>query len=591
MTSQRLAFVASLVIALAAPSAAGASTIGHGFGPGLAVDAAGTAYIAWSGPENPASLQFCRLPRGATACDIAHAIAAPGTTTSRAFVTVSGSRIAVVQYRYPLAAPDVAGVYEFISTNGGTSFDTGRIVGTVPFFEAVVGPGDTLSGATDNGTSFQNVPLDGASATPASAQLSVDHPYRATVGLVDAATPMTVFTSGDDAAQYRRYDGSGSLNDAANWTPAVDLGAAAYPKLAGGPSGLFLLATAANNSLFARKWNGTSFGPPVTVSDRADAPSLHAFQDAAGRLHAVFARGDVDGLHLIHAVSDDGTTWRSGTAVTQSPPVGIADTRVATAPDHAGVAVMRAGNEIRVTAVGPDAPAGTSPPPPGGGGQQPPPAPTPVFHQTVVVRPVSGIVRVRRPGSRQFVTLTTADAVPLGSTIDVKAGVLALSSVPKPAAAAQTSTFYAGIFKVTQPGSITQLALTETLAPCKGRAAAAAANPKRASCGATAPATSARGAGTAPRRSAAPNGSSRTPARARSPASPRASSPSATTSGTRRSPSAPASATSPRRASFAPSSIAEGRFDRGPRDGPRRPSARANRAGKPRLLSQSPRSS
>ena len=56
--------------------------------------------------------------------------------------------------------------------------------------------------------------------------------------------------------------------------------------------------------------------------------------------------------------------------------------------------------------------------------------------------------------------------------------MLALSSVPKPAAAAQTSTFYAGIFKVTQPGSVTQLALTEKLAPCKGRAAAAADRPK-----------------------------------------------------------------------------------------------------------------
>ena len=85
-------------------------------------------------------------------------------------------------------------------------------------------------------------------------------------------------------------------------------------------------------------------------------------------------------------------------------------------------------------------------------------------------------MRVRRPGSRRFVTLTAADAVPLGSTINVKAGVLALSAVPKPAAAAQTATFYAGIFKVTQPGSVTQLALTETLRPCKGRRAAAAAN-------------------------------------------------------------------------------------------------------------------
>ena len=45
---------------------------------------------------------------------------------------------------------------------------------------------------------------------------------------------------------------------------------------------------------------------------------------------------------------------------TQSPPVGIADTRVATAPDHIGVAVYRAGNpvgEIRVDMIGPEPPA------------------------------------------------------------------------------------------------------------------------------------------------------------------------------------------------------------------------------------------
>ena len=130
---KRLAPVALLVVALAAPSAAEASAIGRGFGPGVAVDVAGTAYIAWSGPESPAaSLQFCRLPRGATRCDVAHAIAAPGTTTSRAFVTVSGSRVVVVQYRYPFTGTDAPGLYEFVSTNGGRSFAAGRVVGTIP---------------------------------------------------------------------------------------------------------------------------------------------------------------------------------------------------------------------------------------------------------------------------------------------------------------------------------------------------------------------------------------------------------------------------------------------------------------------------
>ena len=41
---------AALLVALALPAAARAGssiTIGHGFKPGVAVDAAGTAYIAW----------------------------------------------------------------------------------------------------------------------------------------------------------------------------------------------------------------------------------------------------------------------------------------------------------------------------------------------------------------------------------------------------------------------------------------------------------------------------------------------------------------------------------------------------------------
>ena len=253
-------------------------------------------------------MQFCRLPRGAAACDIHQAITAPGTTAHRAFVSVSGSRVAVVQYRYPLAGPMPAGMYEFLSTDGGATFDAGRRVGTIPFFEAVEGPGNTLSGVTDansGGGLFQMLPTDGSSpAAPGSAQLfGVDRPYRGTVGLIDAVTPLAIFTTGADEASYRRYDGSGDVNDVANWTPASTPSAdvVAYPKLAGGPLGLFLLASAADKSVYARKFTGTSFGPAATVAAGADAPSLHAFQDAAGRLHAVFARGDASGLNLIYA--------------------------------------------------------------------------------------------------------------------------------------------------------------------------------------------------------------------------------------------------------------------------------------------------
>jgi hypothetical protein len=100
--------------------------------------------------------------------------------------------------------------------------------------------------------------------------------------------------------------------------------------------------------------------------------------------------------------------------------------------------------------------------------------PQPVFHQSVVAGRVSGTIRFRKPGETAFTTLGAADqALPVGSTLDTTHGVMELSSVPSPGAAVQTSRFYAGQFKVTQPGSVTQLALTQRLASCHGAAAAA----------------------------------------------------------------------------------------------------------------------
>ena len=104
----------------------------------------------------------------------------------------------------------------------------------------------------------------------------------------------------------------------------------------------------------------------------------------------------------------------------------------------------------------------------------------PVFHKSVGVKLVSGRVGIRRPGSKQDVDLTGSDVIPLGSTIDAEHGALMLSSVPRAGAAPQTAKFYEGVFKVTQSGGITQLALAQPLASCRarGRAASAAAKKK-----------------------------------------------------------------------------------------------------------------
>ena len=381
----------TLVLATLASMGAGAAsadalTIGTGrfASPGLTVDAAGTAYITWNGQENAmniAPLRFCRLPRGAAACDAgaASAITTPGNSLARAVIAVTGDRVVVVQQRYGGDVPGFSATYRFTSTDRGVTF----------------GPGDTLSGvpsATAQGMTFQNVLLSGPSPVAMngtslvpSALLSSTYVYYSSVGLIDANTPLAVFATGASQAQHRHYDGSGSLNDVANWTAPVDIGYSDYSKLAGGPSGLFLLGGSVDGNLFVRKYNGTDFGAPVTIGRGNDA-TQHLFQDAAGRLHVVVERGDAAGRHLIHAVSDDGTTWRSGTLVTTTAASDVfADLRVATAADHVGYAVWTAeGYEVRVAALGPDAPVDPVPPPP------PPPVAPLVRDLTAPVTTLSG---------------------------------------------------------------------------------------------------------------------------------------------------------------------------------------------------------
>jgi hypothetical protein len=479
----RTVFLAAVVALLIAPAAASAAAfpIGSGNTPGVAVDGAGTAYIAYNGVETGSPPHFCRLPRGATACDVALTlpIGPNSDTLSRPYVRVAGTRVDVVVHRN---GPN--SITQYTSSDGGVTFPTSRVAGThVPFVEMASGPGDTLSVVTNadgRGGLFHNLALSGTQSTTFATLFGGTHPYNGTVGLIDATTPLAIFATGSSLGAFRRYSGAGDLNNDANWTAPVDIGFVDYPRLASGPSGLFLLAGDENFGLFVRRWDGGTFGPRVPVTASGDHSETHLYQDAAGRLHAVYPRGDADGFHVEHAVSDNGVDWQTGSVSVQTDDE-PASMRVATAPDHVGVVAWSsraAGTtQIRVAAIGPGAP-GTPAPPPGPPPAQPPvPTPTPEFHKSVVIRPISGTVRIRLAGSNRFIELKSIDDVPLGATIDVKKGRLALSSVPSRTGAVQTTQLYGGWFRVTQPGSITQFALNEALASC-GRARASAKKPK-----------------------------------------------------------------------------------------------------------------
>ena len=319
----------ALVLGLAAPAGADAATavpIGTGVSPNVVLDGAGTAYIAWNGDEvQNSTIRFCRLPRGAAACSVATTISDTAhNSLSRPFLYVSGTTVRIVQYRYG-ADP---GLFEFSSLNGGGMFGPARKVGTAVFDDAVVGPGVTLSGVTNaqpGGTFFQNVKVDGAgAAVTTEANLSADHPHAGAIALL-GGLPFVVYDNGSALAQFRRYD-AGDPNVAANWTSAVDIGYADSPSLASGPLGLFMLSGTQTNAMTVRRFDGTTFAAPVQVLPSGEDIHSWLAQDPAARLHAVIPQGAADGIHLVHATSDDGAAWHSGTMLVQTDG-GIFDVR------------------------------------------------------------------------------------------------------------------------------------------------------------------------------------------------------------------------------------------------------------------------
>jgi hypothetical protein len=133
--AQSLCVSLGLVAALAFPATAAASTrINIGTGnttPAVAVDAAGTAYIAWEDSSGP-FLHYCKLPAGAVACKIEYTAAGqtgglnapqqPGGVglLGSPSVILEGADVLIFAYDNGNGADE--GVAGWVSTDGGNTF-------------------------------------------------------------------------------------------------------------------------------------------------------------------------------------------------------------------------------------------------------------------------------------------------------------------------------------------------------------------------------------------------------------------------------------------------------------------------------------
>ena len=416
-----LAIALALASTPAIASAATPLTVGPGVEPAVTVDpASGTAYIAWIGAEpSTTTLHFCRLPRGAAACDVNTPVTVPGTSLTRPYVTVDGATVRIYSYRYGLSGPRFSAVYALTSLDGGATFDAGVQVGTVPFYDAIRGPGNGISLIADNRAVYQRVPDDASSMVTAEAHMGDDHPYTPSVALTANAI-LAVFANGSGAAQFRLHVSGGDPNDITTWSAPQDFSAvASYMRLAAGPSGTFLFSVDAAGKRVVQHFSGSGFDPPVGLGvHELTGGASDLTEDPSGRLHAVIPFGDADGAHIAYASSDDGVKWKSQTLEAGPDPLNLdiapTEMRASVAADHLGVAVWQdsvpGARQVHAMRIGPQA------------------VPAPAIGKTTNAAVVKGKVLVKRKGSHKFVTLGATTQVPLGSTFDTSKGTVALDT-------------------------------------------------------------------------------------------------------------------------------------------------------------------
>ena len=115
---------------------------------------------------------------------------------------------------------------------------------------------------------------------------------------------------------------------------------------------------------------------------------------------------------------------------------------------------------------------------------EPAQAPQPDLGQTLVASPVAGTVRVRPPGSSNFVALDAVTELPLGSLLDTRRGRVRVSTERRRRGRVQSGVFYGGVFAVRQRRRdrfVTELVLRGTQPRCgtPGQGSAAARSKRR----------------------------------------------------------------------------------------------------------------
>ena len=254
---QRTMVTFVLAAGLTAPAqAASPVKVGLGEAPGVAVDSAGTAHVAYKETARPAAdvlrmaARSARLRPRAIVADGQSPLAQPPLVQAGP----APGELTIVSARAPIQA--------FRSLDGGTTFAPPAVLGTGSFFDGAFGPEGRLALAIRNlgYVNFSQRSLAGPADASAVAELNRGYGVDAEVGF-DGVRPVLVSGGADPGIGVSSWNGTGDVHDPLTWSGPFKVAESSDFGLASGPRGLWLgYAAADSNRIIARKFTGQRFG-------------------------------------------------------------------------------------------------------------------------------------------------------------------------------------------------------------------------------------------------------------------------------------------------------------------------------------------
>ncbi|MBI5106059.1 MAG: hypothetical protein HZB46_13950 [Solirubrobacterales bacterium] len=403
--SALLAVVGAGLVASAPASAATPFSPGTGGDPDVAVGPTGVGHVVWTPDEAGDRVGYCRVPRGAGACDRSVLLSFPGgaAANERAALVYAptAAKVVIIGGCWQCNGGGTKDrVIRWTSVDGGDSFDTGTEITGPSGFDLSDGNGAWLDaeglfvGAGGRKVRAMAPAMD---LTPEVSSFGTN--YGPEVVRVPGQNLLVQAVDDLNAVSYSVFGGAltaNAINTQGNWSSPQALsgpeGDDDASGLNAGPSGVFLhykWFVANDSRIGLRRFDPATktFGAPTYIEgdDAIDNSSLDypdTFQDESGRIHAVW-RTLYDGGRLRYRVSDTtGATF--GPAMTLAKGESVIDPRVAAAPDGTGFASWRGvgASPIRVVALDPQPESASSTTTPGGGTATPTSPATPITPAT-----------------------------------------------------------------------------------------------------------------------------------------------------------------------------------------------------------------